>query len=108
MAHKTATFVKLLNKRQALFKINDHVAYDIMLDNGEYATMWTNYIVSSKGRVKETLLFPADQNGTILVFGELKGSIYEEYDFLMPLINAGYTIINGEALKILYQDIQND
>jgi hypothetical protein len=41
----------------------------------------------------ETYIFPADENGEITDWGELKGSFQGALDHELALANAGYTVV---------------
>lgn len=97
---KTATFVRDVsdnfNGTAHLFKVNPPIAFS---DSWDEETLTTEYIVASSltaafdtGR-PETFLFPTNEEGVILDWGELPGSQRGTTNIDAVLTEAGYEVI---------------
>lgn len=103
-----ATFVKAINKEQALFKLSPPITYEYwdVNSNATDPIMLAEYVISSKTLVfgtPETYLFHADSNGEFIHMMELPGSLKEVYNVVTPLKELGYTVALPEAYQILYE-----
>lgn len=90
---KTAQFIKDVSEnftgKAYLYKLSERMKdYD-----GQEVD--TDYVVSSAatGMGFETYLFPADEKGKVISWGELPGSIKGVCDTNVPLESLGYEII---------------
>lgn len=94
---KTATFVKdvsaYFNGTAHLFKVSPAVPYSWNHDSKAYDGE-TEYIVASAvtGWAYETYLFPADENGSVIDWGELDGSQKGTTDIQSVMSEAGYSV----------------
>ena len=83
---KTATKVKDLENSkamQALYKLSDRLkGFDYVVVSAVLAPY-----------VHETYIFGADENGDVLDWGELPGSIRDVYSHEKALNNAGYEML---------------
>lgn len=91
---KTATFVKALHDftgKASLYKLSEPVKYYKSTSPSE-----TNFVIVSATRAlfsgPETYIFPADENGYILNWGELEGSFRGALDHEHALMGAGFTV----------------
>src|SRR4030042_1439614 len=96
---KTATFIKDLDgfKGEArLYKVSPPVKWGGDYDGGD--TGETKYLVVSGVYAMfsgpETYIFPADENGKVVDWGELDGSFQGGIDHVRALENSGYTVRN--------------
>lgn len=86
---KTATKVKDLNGfngTAALYKLSEPIE--------GYNKETYEYVVASAVRnwTVETYIFGSDENGQVLNWGELDGSVRDVYDHEIALNNAGYEV----------------
>ncbi len=89
---KTAKFIKDVSDRfqgdAALYKLSPPI-------KDEYNETEHEYVISSavNGWVYETYLFPSNENGEIVSWGELDGSEQGVCDVERPIHNLGYQIV---------------
>lgn len=75
----------------ALYRIFPEVAYD---DDGVMHT--TNYVIVSAAHdhlITETFIFPADESGSVIDWGELDGSLRGTTSHRKALEGAGYKLV---------------
>jgi len=93
---ETATFVKDLKGWSGiakLYKLSKSVEFGIPLKETSFV------IVSSAVSMvtgPETFIFPADEEGKVINWGELKGSFRGNPDHKKALRRAGYKMIGGK------------
>ena len=79
-----------------LYKLSEPVTFDYDWNTG-MDTKNTNYVVVSEANIpysgSETYIFPADKDGEVLSWLELKGSFRGELNHERALQNAGYEVI---------------
>ena len=79
-----------------LYELSDPVAFDYPYSNRIFC-IHTNYVVVSEANIPysgpETYIFPADKDGEVLSWTELKGSFRGELNHERALQNAGYEVI---------------
>jgi hypothetical protein len=96
---KTATFVKSMEGfagQAELFKLSNTITGHKYNAHMERENIPTGFVIVSAAntfdRGPETFIFPADSTGTILSWGELDGSLYDELDIDKALQGAGYKV----------------
>lgn len=97
MSTKKAVFVKDVSKNfngeAALYRLSPPME---IRDWDENVTGTTDYVVVSAAMVPytgpETYIFPANENGEVVSWGELDGSFRGELNIPAALRNAGYSI----------------
>lgn len=96
-----ATFVKNLEEGftgvAKLFMVDPPMQYDIPWDDDGPPAKETSFVVVSAtvvpyGFGPETYIFPADENGNVISWGELKGSYKGGLSHKTALHRAGYTV----------------
>ena len=79
-----------------LYKLSEPVTFDYEWDK-DRDTKNTNYVVVSEANIPysgpETHIFPADKEGEVISWLELKGSFRGELNHERALQNAGYEVI---------------
>lgn len=79
-----------------LYELSEPVTFDYDWDTG-MDTKNTNYVVVSAADVlysgPETYIFPADKEGEVLSWSEIKGSFRGALNHTRALHNAGYEVI---------------
>lgn len=80
-----------------LYKVDPPVEFSYEDDEDEDSRSWTSYVVVSATwaidtGMGETYIFPADEHGHVLNWGELDGSFRGGCDILQALSNAGYRV----------------
>jgi hypothetical protein len=95
---KTATqldTLKTFNGDARLYKLSEPIGYDWDCDTDDYKSK-TDYVVVSAANVlldgPETFIFPADESGEVVHWGELGGSFRGGLDHERALNDAGYTV----------------
>lgn len=101
-----ATFIESLSGFRGnvkLYRVQPSVTYPaVNPDSGEwdYEGGDTEYVAVSAVNVEysgpETYIFPADEQGEILSWGELAGSYRGGLDHAKALRRAGYTVNSGQ------------
>lgn len=97
---KTATLIKVpdgFSGDARLYKLSEPVEYDEHWDeDGLQPARKTNYVIVSAAQVMfsgpETYIFPADEEGEVLNWGELNGSFKGGLDHEEALNRAGYKL----------------
>ena len=82
----------------SLYRIFPEVAYD---DYGVKHT--TNYVIVSAVHdhlINETCIFPADESGSVIDWGELDGSLRGTTSHRKALEGAGYNIISRALFEV--------
>lgn len=101
---KTATFIKSQTSGsgadQRLYKLSESVQVSRnWLDDDEADEETTEYVIVSALRNAfdtggpETYIFPADETGEIIAWGELDGSARGVYDHDRVLAKAGFKVV---------------
>lgn len=95
----TATKVKELdgfNGHAALYKVEPPMEYDKPWDDDDPPAKTTDFIVVSAASVvfsgPETYIFPANEDGEVIDWGELDGSFKGGLDHSSAIEGAGYTL----------------
>lgn len=99
----TATFVKVVRSvdtperflSQHLYKLSDPVQFD-----ADDEIIQTDYVVVSASHIvfdgrditRETYIFPADEQGNVVDWTELRGSMRGTLDHSAALMAGGYTL----------------
>jgi hypothetical protein len=95
---KTATFVKHQTSRsgadQRLYRVSPEVTWggwsdDVAANRSDHVVV--SAVVAYSG--PETFIFPADENGKVIDFGELQGSFQGGLDHNEALRGSGYEVI---------------
>ena len=84
--------------RASLYRIFPEVAYD---DDGVMHT--TNYVIVSAVHdhlINETFIFPADESGSVIDWGELDGSLRGTTSHRKALEGAGYNVISRALFEV--------
>jgi len=94
---RTATKLKDLNSTQVLWELSEAVEFDYDYEADEYRRE-TNFVVTSVPYNPalvgpETYIFPADQEGEILNWGELDGSFKGGMDHSQAIERAGFKAV---------------
>ena len=97
---KTATLIKNLGTSESGAKQSLYLMAPPIKEEGYWgddATLLWNYVVVSSVRAfdtgrNETYIFPANEKGEIVSWGELDGSMRGTLSHAEALANAGYTI----------------
>lgn len=95
---KTATFLRKLDDFKGdarLYQLSELVGYDLDWETEEYAAQTNHVIVSAVIALysgPETYIFPANEEGKVLDWGELDGSFRGSLDHEQALRDAGYEI----------------
>ncbi|WP_280350401.1 hypothetical protein [Nocardia abscessus] len=96
----TATYIKRptgYNGDARLYRLDPPLKYESYGENG-FETSETEYVIVSALSAAfdtgdaETYIFPADENGEVTSWGELRGSIRGFYDHELALKGAGYEL----------------
>ncbi len=94
-----ATFIKRIGENMRgdarLYELETPVYYSFYdLTTGESGEAYTKHVLVSAADVPfsgpETYIFPADETGKVLDWGELDGSFRGSLDHARALANAGY------------------
>ena len=104
---KTATEIKRLETHKGdarLYRLSEpHKDYPSWDSNGEEEGKAHDFVIVSavvalqiEGPGPETYIFPADENGEIVSWGEMPGSLKGTLSHAEALENAGYTITEEE------------
>jgi hypothetical protein len=101
----TATFVRQVDGWRGdarLYRLSEPIVYN----EGDDDEGVTSYVIVSAvdfpslfGQVTETYIFPANEDGTTINFGELDGSFKDGCDHELALEGAGYAIAEAEAIE---------
>ena len=100
---ETATFVKDLKGWLGiakLYKLSKSVKFDIPYAEDDLPAKETSFVIVSSAvsmvTGPETFVFPADEEGKVMSWGELKGSFRGNPDHKKALRRAGYKMIGGK------------
>ena len=83
----------------SLYRIFPEVAYD----DGGVIMHTTNYVIVSAVHdhlINETFIFPADESGSVIDWGELDGSLRGTTSHRKALEGAGYNIISRALFEV--------
>lgn len=101
---KTATFVKELSGfagAAKLYKLSEPVKYNKPYRKNDPPAEETIFVVVSATSVifsgPETYIFPSDEDGKVVDWGELDGSFRGEFDHERALRGLGFEPVKGEA-----------
>ncbi len=96
---KSAKFIKKCDWGTGdarLYELSEPVEYDKPWDEEDPPAKMTKYIAVSAANVPfsgpETYIFPADENGEVLKWGELDGSFKGDMDHIKALMRAGFEL----------------
>jgi len=99
MSQKTATFVRFVEGWRGpaeLYKLDPPMEWKDRGEEGKTQTREAPYVIVAAVfaySCPETYIFPADPDGNVLDWGELKGSFRGRLDIKQALLNAGYKVI---------------
>lgn len=107
---KTATELRRLNGFEGdarLFELSESITYDYDYESRKDRSSTRFVIVSAVAAMfsgPETYIFPADEQGQVVHWGELEGSFKGSLDHAQALENAGYIVVK-RAVSMLKEKL---